>query len=47
MKIITIRLSDVEAAMLKDLKKVKSEFRNLDVWLRLQIRDAYAAAVKR
>ncbi len=47
MKAITIRLPDVEAAMLQDLKKTNSEFRNLDIWLRLQIQEAYAIAYKR
>ena len=47
MKTITIRLPDVEAAMLQHLKARRKDFRDLDAWLTLQIRDAYEKSVHR
>lgn len=43
MKTITIRLPDVEAAMLAELQKGKKEYRNLELLFRQKIRDDYHA----
>jgi hypothetical protein len=47
MKTITIRLPDVEAAMLQYLKARNKQFRDLDAWLSLQIRTAYEQAFRK
>jgi len=47
MKTITIRLPDVEAAMLQYLKSKRKDFRDLDAWFALQIRDAYEKSLRR
>ena len=44
MKTITIRLPDVEAAMLVELQKKSKIFRNLDGWMVQQIRQDYDKA---
>ncbi len=41
MKIITIRLPDVEAAMLAEVQKVNRAYRDLQVLLTEQIRKEY------
>ena len=46
MKTITIRLPDVEAAMLVEVQKVKKEYRNLQGLLASQIRSEYQKAFK-
>jgi len=43
-KTITIRLPDVEAAMLMELQKKCKTCRNLDGWMVQQIRQEYAKA---
>ena len=47
MKTITIRLPDVEAAMLQHLKTRRKDFHDLDAWFALQIRDAYGEILRK
>jgi hypothetical protein len=47
MKTITIRLPDVEAAMLQYLKARRKDFRDLDAWFALQIRDTYGETLRK
>jgi hypothetical protein len=42
MKAISVRLADVEVAMLQDLKTRSKSFRNFDRWVASRIREAYA-----
>ena len=42
MKTITIRLPDVEAAMLAELQRTKKKYRNIEELLRGLIRDGYS-----
>ena len=44
MKTITIRLPDVEAAMLAELQRKDSSFKSIEKRLILDIRKAYSAA---
>ena len=46
MKIITIRLPDVEAAMLVEVQKVNKAFRDLQGFLISQIQQEYAKTPK-
>ena len=46
MKTITIRLPDVEAAMLLEVQKVKKEYRDLQGLLINQIQQEYAKTPK-
>jgi hypothetical protein len=41
MKTITIRLPDVEAAMLVELQSKKKQFKDLDLWFAREIRSEY------
>jgi hypothetical protein len=43
MKTITIRLPDVEAAMLVEVQKVNKAYKDLQGLMQEQIRDAYAS----
>jgi len=43
MMTITIRLADVEAAMLLEVQKVNKAYRDLQGLMQEQIRDAYAS----
>ena len=45
MKTLTIRLTDVEMAMLEDLRKLKKPFASLDKCLARIIREEYKAVV--
>ncbi len=46
MKIITIRLPDVEAAMLAEVQKVNQSYRDLQGLLVSQIKQEYAKTAK-
>ena len=41
MKTITIRLPDVEAAMLAEVQKRNRDYRNIQAWMLQQIRQEY------
>jgi hypothetical protein len=41
MKTITIRLPDVEAAMLTEVQKRNRDYRNIQAWMLQQIRQEY------
>ena len=47
MKTFVFRLPNVEAEMLQYLKSRNKEFRDFDGWLRSQIREAYAATLRK
>ena len=47
MKSIPFKLPDLEASMLRELKAKDRLFSDLDAWLLVQVRDAYARRLRK